>query len=407
MGKSEDDIIEDIINSESVLALYQPLVFIRKKQIGGYEALSRGLDPETGKHISPVTLIESAEKYGLVLQIDRLFRKKCLEGFSGYFKESHDMIMSVRFNGTSVKGGFGSKQFSRSVESFGIDPSCVVIEVSVPGFEDTGILTDFVSQYRELGFMISVDDFSTGFLDIERIALLKPDIIKVGKSITGNIENSFFRQQVAGTLVNIAHNTGALVIAEGVETEPGALKLMELNVDILQGYYFSDPCELDKVDIPAISAKIDRLSSLFHEGIRKKHSLKASKVRQYRTIMNRIVKDILDSEMYLPDDAVKRAVEKYRGVECVYILDGAGIQVSDTIINSKLYRSGRSRIFHPDSMYSDQSNKDYYYELQDEGEYFITEPYISAASGNMCITISGRYCTPGDEKRIICVDISV
>ena len=240
MISQEDYIIEDIINNSQVTALFQPLVFIKKKRIEGYRAFCLGNDND-GMIIDAGTLIRSADKLGLVLQIERLFRKKSLEGFSFFHKRDRDILLSVNVSSRAVKSGLAAKNFLSTVKNSGIDPSNIIIELVESDFEDTGTLSRFALTWRESGFMIAMDDFGTGSSNWDRIGLIKPDLVRLDRMIIEGIAGDFFKQEVSHSLIRLAHKAGVLVVADGIETSEDALKMMELDADILQGNYFSEP----------------------------------------------------------------------------------------------------------------------------------------------------------------------
>ena len=82
MSQNTSFSIDEIISGELVYTSFQPVVSIRKKEISVVEALSRGINPENGEIISPQLLIKEALRFWLMLEMDRLFRKKSFEAYS-------------------------------------------------------------------------------------------------------------------------------------------------------------------------------------------------------------------------------------------------------------------------------------------------------------------------------------
>jgi len=405
MIRPEDYIIEDIINSGQVAALFQPMVFIKKKRVAGYRAFCRSCGTG-GDVIDEVSMILSADRLGLVLQIERLFRKKALEGFSFFHKRDRNAIVSTAVSSMAVKSGLSVKSFLDTAKSAGIDPSGIIIELVESEFEDTVMLCRFASTCRDAGFMIAMDDFGTGSSNWDRIALVKPDLVKLDRSIIEGISDDFLKQEVSRSLISLAHKAGALVVANGIASCDDALKMMELDADILQGDYFSVPGNAGEIRHDNINLKIVKLSQRYRERQVACRLRNLEARMETLSIMDRIIDEILSRGMYRADEAIAGAVVKYGNIECVYILDDAGIQITETVLNSSIRISGVARIFHPDSIYSDQSNKGYYLNLMPDIESYISEPYISAATGNVCVTASKRYISAGGEGRILCVDLS-
>jgi len=397
--------IEETISNELISTLYQPLISIKRKQIIGFEALSRGVRVSDGSLISPGVLIEEAEKYGLILELDRLFRKKALENFAEYHGRNKQSLLSVNLDSSAIRTGLGSNHFLKSVEKYRIDPSCIIIEILESDVEDINVLVDFVKQYRSQGFMIAMDDFGAGFSNWDRIIKLKPDIIKLDISIIRGIDTDFLKQEVARSLIKLSHNTGSLVVAEGIETEPEALKVLELNADILQGFFPAKPIRIEELNSGKISLKINEISKSFREARNLRLKLQEKDLKEFSILTDRIIKNLKTGDTYLPEQILMDTAAGIDGIECIYILDECGIQISETVVSISIRNYLKSRIFHPDDIYSDQSNKDYYFNLVNGYDRFISEPYISSATGNLCITISRKYQSRDGEKRILCVDI--
>jgi len=397
--------IEEIISSEMISTCYQPLVSVKRKQVIGFEALSRGVREPDGELIGPGMLIEEAEKAGLILELDRLFRKKALENFQEYHAKNKNILLSINLDSSAIRTGLGSQHLLKSVEKFKIDPSCIIIEILESEVHDINVLVDFVQQYRSQGFMIAMDDFGAGFSNWDRIIKLKPDIIKLDTSIIRDVDSDFLKQEVARSLIKLSHNTGSLVVAEGIETELEALRMLELNADILQGFYTAKPVSIDKFNSETVSQKIDDISFSFREARNLRLKLQEKDLKEYNGLTDMIIENMQAGESYIPEQILMDTAVETEGIECIYILDEYGIQISETVVSINIKKYLKSRIFQPDDINSDQSNKEYYFNLVNGCDRFISEPYISSATGSLCITISRKYLSREGEKRILCIDI--
>ncbi len=398
--------IDEIIENELITTCYQPQVSMKKKQIIGIEALSRGINKESGREIGPHRLIAEAEKFGLMLELDRLLRKKALEGFCEIHRNNKNLFLSLNVDNSAIELGSGSNHLFNEVSRCGICPENIIIEILESKVENTHKLLKFINTYREMGFLIAIDDFGAGYSNWERMMLVKPDLIKTDMSIIRNIELDFFKQETARSLVNLSHKTGALIIAEGVETEDEAVKCMDLNFDIFQGYYFSRPRTSDNLTREFLNMKLEDTFSSLNQARSSKLVSKKEKLKTLNKILSEITETIKSCESYNFNDLLPGLLNRYDDIECIYILDNSGIQISQTIFDQTKVKSCKSRLFHPDPMYTDQSNKEYYFSLINETDWFVSDPYISLATGNMSITISKPYYDIYGEKKIICIDIS-
>lgn len=398
--------IDEIIAGELVTARFQPIVSIRKKEITAVEALCRGINPENGEAISPLLLIKEAHRFGLMLEMDRLFRKKCFEAYSLYSSSDKDYLLSINLDSSAIFQGFGSRHVLKTTESLNIDPSSVIIEILESEVEDFDLLQKFVSEYKKHGFMIALDDFGTGFSNWSRIIKLKPDIIKLDKSIIRNIDRDFFRQEAAGSLIRLAHNTGSLVIAEGVETEEEALSSLELGADFIQGFFFAKPMAPEDISGNFLTDKISGTSEKFIQLKTGKLEAGIASRKQYHQMSDAIIKHILESRLSDINESLAGIPDKFPDLECIYVLNRSGIQISGTILNPYHKRKKLSKIFHPDEIMTDQSSKEYFFNIFNGTDMYISGPYISSATGNICITVSKSYNDRNGEKMILCIDVA-
>ncbi len=263
MREYDNITIEEIIEKELITTLFQPLISFKRKQILGFEALSRGLNPNDNTLINPQILIREAEQFGLILDLDRLFRKKAFENFALYYRNNPNSVLSINLESNAIQEGLGSGNLLKTVEKHKIAPSSIIIEILESDVDDISVLKKFVNEYRSLGFMIALDDFGAGFSNWDRIVSLKPDLIKLDRSIIDGIESDFYKQEVARSIIKLAHNTGSMVIAEGIEEEEESLKVLELNTDMLQGYLFGRPSDISSLDTGSILETINSISSRY------------------------------------------------------------------------------------------------------------------------------------------------
>ncbi|HEX2950455.1 MAG TPA: EAL domain-containing protein, partial [Armatimonadota bacterium] len=237
--------VSDLIRHESITTLFQPLVSIKKKSIIGIEALSRGIDPYDGRMIPPNVLFDQATREDILLDLDRLCRDKACENFAALCQHITEKPILFLNIDTSIidTGVVGSQYLLNQIKQSGLDPSTIAIEIIESKVHDHQALQRFVETYRDYGFIIALDDVGAGHSNLDRISLVKPDVIKIDRSLITDINREYYKQIVVKSLVSLAQNIGALVVAEGIENENEAVTTLELGADLLQGFYFSRPQE--------------------------------------------------------------------------------------------------------------------------------------------------------------------
>ena len=399
--------IEYIIKNENITTCFQPVVSIKKKTIVGFEALSRGVTQGSKNIIPPEYLFSLANKKNLCLELDRLCRKSALRNFKrGVCDE--DLMLFLNFD-TSIldRGVTGSGHLQNLVDNFGINPGNVVLEIVESNVRDIHALKKFIKIHRNKGFLIALDDVGNGHSNLNRIPMVKPDILKIDRYLVRSIDKDYHKQAVCKSLIDLARSIGTLVIAEGVESEEEAITVLELGVDMIQGYYFCQPGEIPKYMKWGLGDVISKLGYLFQDHLYKKFYLN----KREQEVNSRIISDIISKlsilSLYEFDNTLFQFVKKYPALECIYVLNEKGIQLSITACNGDTLQRSHMPIFRPALKGEDHSLKDYYYSLMNSNsKEHTTEPYISLSSGNLCITVSKVFTGSGNKTYILCADFT-
>lgn len=405
-----------IIESGSIRCDYQPIVSVKGNRVIGFEALARASDPRSGAPIGPDALFSAAAREGLTLELDRLCRKRAVEGFvaSGAGESELALFMNID---TSVIGPstIGSNRIRDLAEEHGLEPGRVVIELLESEIRDEPSLREFVERYHRLGFIIALDDVGSGHSNLERIVSLKPDVIKLDRSLISGIEREFHKQELLGCLIKLTAKLGILAIAEGVETEAEAQACLSKGADIMQGFLLGRPGSLGPEPREAcLDSCLDGCLERAREATETHKALEERRIperrllyRSYDALTSRICEGLARCSRESYDEALAEALAWFIEVECAYILDRRGVQVSSTVFNPARPRRKASALYAPSVEGDDQSAKDYFLFLDGTSRRYITEPYLSRASGAVCVTISTTTEDSSAERIILCLDIDL
>jgi len=395
--------INEIIDNEQITIFFQPIISPTKKSIIGLEALCRGIN--FGELINPDILFYLAASKGRTMDLDRLCRRKALELFSFNQFNNPDLLLFLNFDASIIdRGVVGSGHLINAVNEFGLKPDRIIIELIESKVRDVKALSHFIELYRGHGFMIALDDVGAGYSNLNRIAITRPDILKIDRSIVNHIDKDFYQQEVLRCLVNLSRKVGGLVVAEGIEREEEAVIALDIGANMLQGYFFAIPQPLDnfKSDLPWLNET--QLDHTFKKHILDKTNSHKSQKRKYDCILNNILREFASMEYAEVVYRIPAIINSFDSLECIYILNEYGFQISETILKNEIISP--NAIFQPAPKGSDHSLKDYYYQLIYLClEKYHTDPYISLASGNLCITISAWMRNSDGIRRVLCLDI--
>lgn len=396
--------LESIITQGRIRTVFHPIISMRDQKIIGVEALSRGMDPQTEREISPNLLFEQARCSGRVLELDRLCRQKALENFAALFKDDPDIMLWLNFEPSVLDQlNHCTRKLIAQVMGLGIDPRRVVIEILESRVSNTDALCEFIEVYRALGFLIAIDDWGTAYSNMARLDHIKPDVIKIHRSLVSDLENAVCKQELIRSTLNLAHGIGALVVVEGVETQSIALNAMELGACFFQGFYFCRPQRCRGIMRSQCERQLKMLSKAYKTLRMAMVGERRAYFRHIETVAAKIERAFADGLPSEYDAILKRLIASCPEIECLYVLNEHGVQITDTVCSDRFLRR-RSFLFHPPRRGADRSLGDFFLLIQSGLIRYVSEPYISRSTGNRCVTISRVFKTRDGRRLVICAD---
>ena len=399
----------DIITDETLQVHFQPIVSLKKKSIIGVEALARPTEGASGRVVTPLELFAWAHRNGRTVDLDRLCRRKALDAFSPMSDSPQKPLLFLNFESSVLdQGVLGSGVLAKAVHDAGLSPSEIVIEINESKVLDMQALQDFVENHRKQGFLFALDDLGAGFSNLARIGPLKPEILKLDRSLVIGIENDFHKQEVFKSLVGLGRRVGSLILAEGVETEEEVSTCVDLGADLVQGYYFGRPAASDRLSFDLIDAHLNDAAAKQQQRAAQRLIQRRRELDQRTELMEGMVAEM--SGTAYPDfpRTMMHLSARAATIECLYVLDSLGLQVTPTVTAPSLEAKPWTRLFYPAIKGADHSSKEYYYALE-EGDHrlYATEAYLSLATARQCRTLSCRFRDAEGSPYILCLDISV
>ena len=391
--------INDLIKHKKIQIFFQPIVSIKDKKIFAMEALSRA-NNDNGEPISPLELFKLAKKEKLVCKLDEYVRGEAIKKFYDYYQEDNDLLLFLNFESSIIDNDM-SNGFTDVVKNYNIPLKNIVIEIKEDKIKDTDRLERFVKEYKKDGFIIAMDDFGTGYSSFDRLALIRPNIVKIDKSIINGINNNFINSEILTSIANMCNNIGALVLSEGVEVKDDILNCMKKDIDIFQGFWFCRPqSELDKVSKANILERIDDIGKDYKASVNSYIMMKQSLLNNAHSLIKKIITILTKCSVDCLKE-IQEIIAVDNTLEAIYLLDeNTGVQVGKTVINKE-----GNTLYTPSKDGHDHSLKEYYFIAKESvrGDY-LSSKYISKASGNMCRTYSVKIVL-NNLKYIVCCDI--
>lgn len=240
-----EGIVQRAIKEDGLDVYYQPIYSTVKKKFVSAEALVRLKDNKTVGYISPELFIPIAEKRNLVDELDMIVFEKVCEFFSKYRLEDRGIeYIEVNLSGKQIVDPLLPGKLVKCVEKYGVSPKCINLEITeTAAVEAEELLLTHMKLLQNAGFRFSMDDFGTGYSNLSEMGSTEFDLIKIDKSLIWPCfeENSKDARVILHACVEMIHNLGRHIVAEGVETEEQVSMLTNAGIAYLQGYYFSKP----------------------------------------------------------------------------------------------------------------------------------------------------------------------
>jgi EAL domain-containing protein (putative c-di-GMP-specific phosphodiesterase class I) len=379
------------------LAFFQPFIDTATGEIAGIEALGRLLQPD-GTYSSVGPLFSGGKLAPLDLrQLDRDIRDDALRCFRD---APSDWFLSLNISPRWISRTRAGQPLPslRQLEQHGIDPRRIVFEITELSGNQQRLL-DVVRCYRQAGSRIAIDDFGSGYSQLDRVLELTPDILKLDMRLFQAAARGGPSSEVVKALALMAEKTGCWIIAEGVETEQELEFALECGARYVQGFVFA---QADRAFHPT-DTHVKRFALLRTHYVSHKLQERA-KLMQLRQQLASLIQDIRPwaesnariSTLPLPHD--------YPWLLRLYQCDRHGTQISPNLEwNGLFWQENRRFLNH------NWSWRPYFYSLLseslDERRMNLSNTYRDASTNQYCMT-AGQFILQGQRLLLIDIDAS-
>lgn len=226
--------------------VYQPIVDLQSNAITAAEALIQWRHPDRGL-VSTQSIIPIIEDIGLIGLIGRWVLETAATDARRWREAGCGKIsISVNLSGRQLERGLTVDAIVDSVETAGLPPSALILEVTESILvDDMDTAIDWLSDLRSRGIRVAIDDFGTGYSSLAYLKRLPADTIKIDREFVSNMLTDERDLAVVSSILSLAHGLDFRVVAEGIEDQAQCDELQKMHCDYGQGYLFSRPMSAD------------------------------------------------------------------------------------------------------------------------------------------------------------------
>jgi diguanylate cyclase (GGDEF)-like protein len=234
--------LREAIKFNHFTLVYQPQFNLKTNRTESLEALLRWRHPEWGM-ISPTEFIPVAEKSGNILVIgDWVLEMAIREIKEIHHQYPYVSSIAINVSALQLREIDFIHRLKTLLRKYQVNPSLIEIEITESMFIDSGEeVLQTLQNIRKMGISIALDDFGTGYSSLNYLRVLPINRVKIDQSFVQQMENDVRVQAIVKSVIDLSHNLGFNIVAEGVETVKQLELLTAMETDVIQGFYYSKP----------------------------------------------------------------------------------------------------------------------------------------------------------------------
>lgn len=224
---------------------YQPKVSLKTGQATSVEALLRWNHPVRGR-VPPNNFIPYAEHTGIISALTFCVLDMALRQVRNWLNDGISMPVAVNISARNLSDAKLVSQVMELLQRYELPPDMLILEVTESAIMlDSRVAHAVLMQLHEVGVEISIDDFGAGYTSLAQLKNLPISELKIDKVFILAMQNDQTDALIVRSVINLGHNLGMTVVAEGVETADVVAALVDCECDVVQGYHLCRPISAD------------------------------------------------------------------------------------------------------------------------------------------------------------------
>jgi sensor c-di-GMP phosphodiesterase-like protein len=237
--------LEWAISRKRIDVHFQPIVSLSSGECVGVEALVRWRLNE--RHISPEIFVAVAEQNDLIQPLTDLVLDKTIDALSKLLRSRPSFYVSINVSSEDLRTRRFLDVLTARLEGTGIRPAQLRIEATERSFMDADATRETIAAFRNAGHPVYIDDFGTGYSSLSYLQTFTVDVLKIDKSFIDTIGQDAASSIVAPHIIQMAHELGVKIVAEGIERDVQVEYLVQRGVQYGQGWLFAKAMGADEL----------------------------------------------------------------------------------------------------------------------------------------------------------------
>ena len=254
--EKDREILLDILDSDALTAFFQPIFSSKNGKVYGYEALARinATTPLGSMH----TLFKKAIQNGVISTFDVRCRENAIKQAAINGINTQDAYLFINICPETLTDPAHRASITEEIAAeWGVQKDRIILEITEESaIQNYELFKRALGYYKGKGYKIAIDDFGAGYGGLKMLSVIEPDFIKIDRHFISNINLAMIKFNLVDAIVIACHRIGIKVIAEGIENEQELETVLNLGIELMQGFHLARPSDglsEKTISIPRIS----------------------------------------------------------------------------------------------------------------------------------------------------------
>ena len=237
--------LRDAVEQNKINVHYQPIVNTSQQHVISVEALARWQHHELG-NIPPDEFIPMAEQMGIIRILTLQVFEQALRDYQHWSEQGFNPAININLSTYCLQDLSFPEEITSIIKNHNFDATKIELEITESSLmHDLSRVGKILEQLNNIGLKLAIDDFGTGFSSLNYLKKIPVDTLKIDRSFIFDMDSKSSDKAIVKTIIELGHNLNCRVVAEGVENQTILDELVLLNVDAIQGFFYSKPLSTD------------------------------------------------------------------------------------------------------------------------------------------------------------------